>query len=85
MENEKLKIENVKIIVEILKFKTMLFTGVLGSGIYLILNANNLKEYVNVYFLFIIIMCLFFYGLYGFFFNLVELNRLLKKLKELNE
>jgi len=85
MENEKFKIENVKIMVDILRFKTMLFTGVLGSGIYLILNTNSLKEYVNNYFLFITIMCLFFYGLYGFFFNLVELNRLLKKLKELNE
>jgi len=82
MENEKLKIENVKIIVEILKFKTMLFTGVLGSGIYLILNVNYLLKFVNLFLIKLIVVLLMNYGAFGFFRNIIRLNKILESLKE---
>jgi len=77
-----LRIENVKLIVDILKFKVMLFTGVLGSGVYLILNMTKLKAYINDFVLSLIVMSLFFYGLFGFVNNMLQLNKVLKKLKK---
>ena len=74
--------ENVKLIVDILKFKVMLFTGVLGSGVYLILNMTKLKAYINDFVLSLIVMSLFFYGLFGFVNNMLQLNKVLKKLKK---
>ena len=77
-----MRIENVKLIVDILKFKVMLFTGVLGSGVYLILNMTKLKAYINDFVLSLIVMSLFFYGLFGFVNNMLQLNKVLKKLKK---
>jgi len=48
--------DNVKLIVDILKFKVMLFTGVLGSGVYLILNMTKLKAYINDFVLSLIVI-----------------------------
>jgi hypothetical protein len=81
MESEKCKIENKKIVVDILKFKTMIFTGVLGSGIYLILNANKLVEFVNLFLIKLVVVLLINYGSFGFLKNVIELNKILQKLK----
>ena len=81
MESEKYKIENEKIVVDILKFKTMIFTGVLGSGIYLILNSNKLVEFVNLFLIKLVVVLLINYGSFGFLKNIMELNKILQKLK----
>ena len=81
MESEKCKIENEKILVDILKFKIMIFTGVLGSGIYLILNVNKLVEFVSLFLIKLVVVLLINYGAFGFLKNVIELNKILQKLK----
>ena len=54
----------------------------MGSGVYLILNMTKLKAYINNFVLSLIVMSLFFYGLFGFVNNMLQLNKVLKKLKK---
>ena len=68
MENKKLKID-------ILKYKITLFTTMLGSGIFLLVNKGKILETVNEIILYSVLWLLLVYGIVGFINNLSKLNQ----------
>jgi len=67
--------EKIKLKIDILKYKITLFTTILGSGIYLLINKTRILETVNSDAFYLVLWVLLVYGVAGFLNNLVKLNQ----------
>ena len=72
--------EKIKLKIEVLKYKITLFTTMLGSGIYLLINKDNILKTVNEIILYSVLWFLLVYGIIGFVNNLFKLNQEEKKI-----
>ncbi len=72
--------EKAKLKIDILKYKITLFTTILGSGIYLLINKKSILEAINQKVFYLVLWVLLVYGVVGFINNLFRLNREEKKL-----
>ena len=70
--------ETIKLRIEILKYKITLFTTMLGSGIYLLINKRKILETLNDITFYVVLWLLLVYGVVGFVNNLFKLNQLEK-------
>jgi len=74
--------ENIKMFIDIVKYKITLFGTILSAGIYLLINKNSLLEVVDVKILYLISLLLISYGITGFFINILDLNFIKNKIKK---
>jgi len=72
--------EKIKLKIEVLKYKITLFTTMLGSGIFLLINKDNILKTVNEVILYSVLWFLLVYGIVGFINNLFKLNQEEKKI-----
>ena len=72
--------QNLKIYVDILKYKITLFSSILASGIYLLINKTSILQTVNEFLFYAIVGLLLMYGAFGFIVNFLKIS---KKEKEL--
>ena len=72
--------DKLKIKIDIIKYKITLFTTVLGSGIYLLINKTKVLETVDKIVLYFVLWVLLVYGIVGFVSNLYKLNLEEKKI-----
>jgi len=72
--------EKIKLKIEVLKYKITLFTTMLGSGIFLLVNKDNILKTVNEIILYSVLWFLLVYGVIGFVNNLFKLNQEEKKI-----
>ena len=72
--------EKIKLKIDILKYKITLFTTILGSGIYLLINKTRILETVNSDAFYFVLWVLLVYGVIGFVSNLFILNLEEKKI-----
>ena len=72
--------EKIKLKIEVLKYKITLFTTMLGSGIFLLINKDNILKTVNELILYSVLWFLLVYGIVGFINNLFKLNQEEKKI-----
>ena len=64
--------DKVKLKIDILKYKTTLFTTVLGSGIFLFINKSSILEVVNDMTFYLIVALLMIYGIAGYINNYTD-------------
>ncbi len=74
--------ENIKIFIDIVKYKITLFGTILSAGIYLLINKNSLLEIVDIKILYFISVILIAYGITGFFVNILDLNSIKNKIQK---
>jgi len=72
--------ENIKLRIEVLKYKITLFTTILGSGIFLLVNKKNILGTVSDVIFYSVLWLLLVYGITGFINNLFKLNQEEKKI-----
>ena len=72
--------EKIKLKIEVLKYKITLFSTMLGSGIFLLINKENILKTVNEIILYSVLWFLLVYGIIGFVNNLLKLNKEEKEL-----
>ena len=72
--------EKIKLKIEVLKYKITLFTTILGAGIFLLINKENVLESINEIIFYSVLWFLLVYGIVGFVNNLFKLNQEEKKI-----
>ena len=72
--------EKVKLKIEILKYKITLFSTILGSGIFLLINQESILGTINKNIFYFVLCFLLVYGIVGFVNNLFNLNQEEKKI-----
>jgi len=76
-----MKVEKIKLTLEVVKYKLTLFSSILGAGIYLLINKTKILETVNELIFYSIVGTILIYGFLGFVVNILTLNDIQKDIE----
>lgn len=69
-----------KLLIEIIKYKLTLFSTILGAGIYLFINKKQFIATFDISLFYLVLAILMIYGVFGFLYNLMKLNKIEQEL-----